>query len=194
MVKTKLDKTFFFIISGPSGAGEDAVIRGLGKKIRLKRVVTTVTRKKRTGEREGRPYYFVSVPKFKKMIREGAFVEWAKVYGDYRGSTKKEINRLSGKKVLALWKIDFQGVRTIKKQMPGVPAVFICTPSLKILEQRLIKRGLDSPVVIKNRRSFTKKWLTKKRIYDYTVVNREGRLDKTVGNVFSILKKCLLWV
>jgi len=189
MIKPKLEKTVFFIISGPSGAGEDAVIRGLAKKIRFERVVTTVTRDKRKGEKESRPYYFVSVQKFKKMLREGVFVEWAKVYGDYRGSTKKEINRLAGKKVLALWKIDFQGVQAIKKQMPGVLAVFIYPPSLEILEQRLTKRGLDSRAVIRGRRSFTKKWMAKKKIYDYIVVNREGKLDKTIDEVFAILKK-----
>ncbi len=189
MVKQKLEKTFFVIISGPSGAGEDSVIDGLRKKIKCERVVTTVTRPMRKGEREGRPYYFVSVPKFKEMIRKKEFVEWAKVYGDYRGSTKKEIKRISDKKVLAFWKIDFQGTKSIKKKMPEVLSVFIYPPSLKLLERRLVKRGQDSLSVIKKRMSFTKKWLTQKKAYNFVVVNRENRLNETIGKIFSILRK-----
>lgn len=191
MVKLKLEKTFFVIISGPSGAGEDSVIDGLRKKIKCERVITTVTRPKRKGEREGKPYYFVSVPRFKKMIREKKFIEWAKVYGDYRGSTKKEIARLNKKKVLALWKIDFQGVKIIKKNKLGVISIFIYPPSQKILEQRLIKRGQDSPEVIRRRRVFTKKWLGERGNYDYIVVNRENKLGETIDEVLSILRKHL---
>jgi guanylate kinase len=189
MISPKLDKTLFFIISGPSGAGEDSVIEGLEKKIKLKRVVTTVTRSKRPGEKEGYPYHFVTVPEFKKMIAENKFVEWAKVYGDYRGSTKKEINKIIKKKILALWKIDFQGVKIVKKKIPGVVSVFIYPPSQKVLERRLMKRGQDSPEVIEKRRSFTKKWLGQKKIYDYVVVNRENKLDATINEVLCILKR-----
>lgn len=187
MISPKLDKTLFFIVSGPSGAGEDSVIEGLKKKIKLERVVTVVTRAKRKGEREGRPYYFVGTPKFRKMIRNNEFVEWAKVYGDYRGSTKEEIERLGRKKVLALWKIDFQGVKIAKKKMPGVISIFIYPPSQKALERRLVKRGQDSPEVIRKRRAFTKKWLSQKKNYDYIVVNRENRLEETINMVFRIL-------
>lgn len=187
MIKPKIRKTVFSIISGPSGAGEDSVIEGLKKKIKLERVITVVTRKKRRGEKKGKPYYFVSIPKFKKMIEGGEFVEWAKVYGDYRGSTKKEIARLKKKKILALWKIDFQGVEIVKKKMPEVISIFIYPPSEEVLEGRLIKRGQDSLEVIRKRRAFTRKWLNHKKNYDYVVVNRENKLVKTINEVLGIL-------
>ena len=191
MVKIKLKKTIFFIISGPSGAGEDSVIEGLKDKIKFERVVTTVTRKKREGEREGSPYYFISRKKFESMIKKDAFTEWAEVYGDYRGATKKEIARLIKKKVLALWKVDFQGVEFIKKNMPGVLAVLIMPPSLKVLEKRLIRRKTDTPETIKKRIPFTKKWLRQKDNYDYTVMNKENKLEETIEEVLDILLKNL---
>lgn len=187
MVDLKLKETIFFIISGPSGAGEDSVIEGLKEKIKFERVITTVTRKKRVGEKEGYPYYFVSKKRFEPMVKRGTFIEWAEVYGDYRGATKKEIERLKRKKVLALWKVDFQGVESIKKKMPGVLAVLILPPSLKILEKRLIKRNTETLEAIKKRFVFTKKWLKHRDHYDYTVINEENRLEKTINKVFKIL-------
>jgi len=187
MISPKIKKTIFFIISGPSGAGEDSVIEGLSKKIKFKRVVTTVTRAKRPGEKDGKPYHFVTVPKFKRMIKNKEFWEWAQVYGDYRGATHKEIDGLLQKKILALWKVDYQGAETIKKKMPEVLSVFIYPPSLAVLEKRLARRGQDSPEVIKKRMPFTKKWLKRRRGYDYIIVNRENKLEETVDRVFRIL-------
>lgn len=191
MINLKLKKTVFFIISGPSGAGEDAVIEGLGRKIKFERVITTVTRAKRAGESEGHPYHFVTIPKFKRMIKNKEFWEWARVYGDYRGATKKEIARLMRKKILVLWKVDYQGAETIKKKMPEALSVFIYPPSLAVLEKRLIKRGQDSPEVIKKRMPFTKKWLKHRRGYDYVVINRENKLKETIDRVFYVLMKRL---
>lgn len=191
MINLKLKKTVFFIISGPSGAGEDSVIEGLGKKIKFERVITTVTRGKRPGERERKPYYFISVPKFKKMIKNKKFWEWALVYGDYRGATHKEMERLRRKKTLALWKVDYQGAETIKRKMPEVLSVGISPPSLATLQKRLAKRGQDSPEVIKKRMPFTKKWLKHTRGYDYIVVNKDNKLNETIGKVFKILMRNL---
>lgn len=191
MFNPKLKKTIFFIISGPSGAGEDSVIEGLGKKIKFERMITTVTRAKRRGESEGHPYHFVTIPKFKKMIKNKEFWEWARVYGDYRGATEKEIARLMRKKTLVLWKVDYQGAETIKKKMPEVLSIFISPPSLAVLKKRLIKRGQDSPEVIKKRMPFTKKWLKRLKGYDYTIVNRESKLKETINRVFQTLVKSL---
>lgn len=187
MIKPKIKKTIFFIISGPSGAGEDSVIEGLSRKIKFERVVTTVTRGKRLGEGEGRPYHFVTVPKFKKMIKNKEFWEWARVYGDHRGVTHQELDRLSRKKILALWKVDYQGVETIKKKKPEILSIFIYPPSLAVLEKRLVRRGQDSPEVIKKRMPFTKRWLKHRHGYDYIIINRENRLGEAVDRVFRIL-------
>lgn len=181
-------KTKIFIISGPSGAGEDSVISALEKKIKFNRVVTTVTRKKRSSEKQGKPYYFITVKKFKEMIKNKKFVEWAIVYGDYRGCTKKEINRLQKDTRPILWKVDWQGVKTIKKFLPETIAIFIAPPSLQILKKRLIKRGQDSIQTIQQRTEFTKNWLKHKNVYNYIVTNAEGKLAETIKKIEGIIK------
>ncbi|OGY45345.1 MAG: guanylate kinase [Candidatus Buchananbacteria bacterium RIFCSPHIGHO2_01_FULL_39_14] len=178
-----------FIISGPSGAGEDSVIAGLRKKISLNRVITTATRPQRPGESQGRPYYFITKKTFKKIIKQKLFIEWALVYGDYRGCTKTEIHRLIKKNKPILWKVDWHGVKTIKKLFPKTTAIFLAPPSYQILEQRLIKRGKDSLNRIKSRKKFTEEWLKHKDVYDYIVVNQEGKLQQTINKTVVIIKK-----
>ena len=180
--------TKIFIISGPSGAGEDSVIEGLKKKIKFNRVITTVTRKMRAGEKQGNPYYFVSVKKFQAMLKKEEFIEWAIVYDDYRGCTKKEINHLLKCKKPILWKVDWHGVKTIKKLLPKTIAIFISPPSYEILEDRLIERGQDSLQTINHRKKFTLEWLKHKDIYDYIVKNQENKLNQTINKITQIIK------
>jgi guanylate kinase len=179
-----------FIISGPSGAGEDAVIDGLKKKIKFNHLITMVTRKMRPGERQGNPYHFVTVKKFKEMIKGDKFIEWAVVYGDYRGCPKKEMTKLLKLNEPIIWKADWQGVETAKKIFTDlVVAVYINTPSYKILERRLVLRGWDSMQTIENRKKFTLEWFKHKGIYDYIVTNYEGKLDQTIDKIEKIIKK-----
>ena len=178
-----------FIISGPSGAGEDSIIEELQKKLNFNRVVTTVTREPRGAETEGNPYYFVSVDEFKKLIDDNKLVEWAIVYDNYRGCTKQEISRLlqAGKPIF--WKVDWQGVKTIKQHLPDAVAIFIAPPSYEALEQRLIKRGQDSTKTIKQRETFTREWLKHKDIYDHVITNHDGKFDQTVAQAMGIIQQ-----
>jgi guanylate kinase len=134
-----------FIIYGPSGSGQDAVIEGICKQTPCNRVITTVTRKMRPGEKQGQPYYFISTKKFENLLENNAFIEWARVYGDYRGCEKKEIDRLLKMNKPIIWKVDWQGAKTAKKLYPKSIVFFIQPPSPDILKKRILKRGLDSP-------------------------------------------------
>lgn len=176
-----------FIISGPSGAGEDSVLASLKKTKLFNRVVTTITRSKRPGEREGLPYYFTTVEKFKKLIKFNRLIEWAIVYGDYRGCTKKEISRLLKFSKPILWKVDWQGVKTIKQLLPQTVAIFIAPPSYAVLEQRLKRRGQDSAQTIRARKKFSQDWFKHTDVYDYTVINEQGRLAQTITRVKTIV-------
>ncbi len=177
------------VISGPSGAGEDSVIEGIQQDIECNRVKTTVTRNMRPNESEGNPYYFISVEQFKHMIEHDAFIEWAIVYGDYRGATRHEIQRLQllGKPIL--WKVDWQGVKTIKEKLPEAVTILIDVPSVEVLEDRLKKRGSDQAETIKKRSEFSKEWLKHKDVYDHIVLNEDGKLDNTIKKVLEIIKK-----
>jgi len=178
-----------FIISGPSGAGEDSIIKKLKKKIPFVRAVTTITRKKRRGEKEGSPYYFTDIENFKKRIAKNEFIEWAQVYGDYRGLTKRELVRLKKQKKPIVIKVDWQGVLTIKKLYPHAVSIGIMPESYDVLENRIIKRGKDSRHTIKKRAAQTKMWLKKQGVYDYIVINREGKLNTAVGEVEKIVRQ-----
>ncbi len=185
----------FFVITGLSGAGKDSVVEGLKKKIKFNRITTTTAREKRKGEKQGNPYYFVSKARFQKMIKNGDFFEWAKVYGNYYGNTYNELRKTSRKKIPTVLVVDCQGAKTVKKKILGAKVIFITVESLKGLRKRLVLRGEDSLSVINrrikqaekelktlNRPSAVKQW-------DFIVMNKEGKLDETVQKVSAYIKK-----
>ena len=180
-------KNNLFIISGPSGAGEDSIIEGLKKFLPIERVVTTTTRKKRSDVFAEDPYYFISKEEFKKGIAENRFFEYAQEYNDqFYGVTNKEIERVIECNKIGIWKIEYKGVMTIKKLMPEVIAILITTASLDVLKQRILSRGASEKFV-EERMIYTKEWLKHKDIYDYEVVNCEGKLDEAVEEVKGII-------
>lgn len=182
-------KRNIFIISGPSGAGEDSIIKGLEQYFPIENVVTTTTRNMRPGESNGDPYWFVSKGEFEKRIDNNEFTEWAKQYnGNLYGVTKKEIARVKNLDKIGIWKIDYKGVVTAKKLYPDMPAIFITVPSLDILEERIRNRDYASEKYIKERMEYTKEWLRHKDIYDYTVINENGKLDKAIKETAEIIK------
>jgi len=180
-------KNKLFIISGPSGAGEDSVIEGLKKFLPIERVVTTTTRKKRSDIFAEDPYYFISKEEFEKGISENKFFEYAEEYNSqFYGVTKKEIERVIKCDKIGIWKIEYKGVMTVKKIMPEVVAILITTESLEILKQRILRRGASEEFA-EERMVYTKEWLKHKNIYNYEVINYEGELDKAVEEVKGII-------
>lgn len=185
-------KNKLIIISGPSGAGEDSVIRGLIERgLLIERVITTLTRLMRPGEKQGSPYYFISADEFKKMLKEDKFVEWAMVYNDYRGCTYEELERVKQTGKIGIWKIDYQGIKTVKEKLKGIVAIYIKPPSLEIAIKRIRKRKQDSEQEIQRRINFMQAWLNPEndKLYDYIVVNEENKLDETVDKVASIIEQ-----
>ena len=180
-------KNNLFIISGPSGAGEDSIIEGLKKFLLIERVITTTTRKKRSDVFAEDPYYFISKEEFQKGIAENRFFEYAREYNDqFYGVTNEEIERVIKSDKIGIWKIEYKGVMTIKKLMPEIIAILITTASLDVLKQRILNRGASEKFV-EERMIYTKEWLKHKDIYDYEVVNREGKLDEAVEEVKGII-------
>ncbi|NCF75422.1 MAG: guanylate kinase [Xanthomonadaceae bacterium] len=181
-------KNNIFIISGPSGAGEDSIINGLKKYLNIERVITTTDRKMRKDESPGNPYYFISKKEFEDGIKNNLFFEYAKEYNDnFYGVTRKEIERVKNCAKIGIWKIEYKGVITAKKFMPKIVAIFINAPSLKVLEKRIRKRGKISEKSIKERIQYTKEWLKHSDIYDYSVVNYEGKLNQAINDVKKII-------
>lgn len=182
-------KNNIFIISGPSGAGEDSIIEGLKKYFSVERVITTSTRTMRPGESQGNPYYFISREEFIKRRDNGEFLEWAEQYnGNLYGVTKEEIERVKNSGKVGIWKIDYKGVISAKKIFPEIKSIFITVPSLDILESRIRRRDGISEEYIKERMEYTNEWMQHKDICDYTVVNKEGKLDEAIQKTAEIIK------
>jgi len=175
------------VVSAPSGAGKtsicDAVVKKGGKNVYS---VSYTTRAPRKGEKNGVEYFFTDKASFKKMAKGKKFAEWAHVHGNLYGTPKSFLDKTlkSGKNVVL--DIDVQGGLSIKKQYPGACMVFIMTPSLKVLEERLTARNKDSKETIKTRLANAKKELGFLERYDYLVIN--DSLKDAVSAVKTIIK------
>lgn len=182
-----------FIISGPSGAGEDSVIEGLKKYFQIERVITTTTRSMRAGESQEKPYYFISREDFEKKIERDELAEYAQEYNDnFYGVTKDELERVKDSGNIGVWKIEYKGVITAKQKFPEIKSIYIAPPSLEILRQRIVKRNPGvSEEYLKERMDYTKEWMNHEDVYAYKVVNEEGKLDETIAKVAEIIRKNL---
>ncbi|MFZ3032336.1 MAG: hypothetical protein WA082_04870, partial [Candidatus Moraniibacteriota bacterium] len=166
-----------FIISGAAGSGKDSVIDGLQSILPLERIITSTTREKRPLESEGNPYYFLSREDFEQKIQDGEFIEHSvNENGGQYGVTKSELERITNKNSIAVWRVDWKGVVNIKKLYPEILAIYISAP-LDVLEARLRSRdtGKDESY-FQERMDYTREWLNHLDIYDYQVENEEGKL------------------
>lgn len=180
-------KSNIFVISGPSGSGQDSVIRGLRKEIDLAKIVTTTTRAMRPEDAEGVSYNFISKEEFEKGIRENKFFEWAlEDNGNYYGVPFEKIEEIKQSPKPVIWKVDYKGVMAAKKLLPEAISIFIYIP-FKLIKSRLERRG-ESQETIKSRLEYAKGWYDNEKIFDYKVTNEEGKLDETVKKVLEIIK------
>lgn len=180
------------IISGPSGAGEDSIISGIEKKIRIERVRTTTTRDLRPGESQGNPYYFITKEEFERKLEKGDFVEHALQYnGNLYGVTREELERVENSGRVGIWKIEYKGVISAKNIFPEIKSILINTPNLETLESRIRRRDNPPEEYIRQRMEYTKEWLRHRKAYDFEVINVEGKLDKAIQEVSDIIRKIL---
>ncbi|MDD3730669.1 MAG: guanylate kinase [Endomicrobiaceae bacterium] len=175
------------IVSAPSGAGKtsicDAIIRD-DKNIVYS--VSTTTRSPRSGEKNGREYFFVDEKTFKRDIKSGKFIEWAKVHDNYYGTSKKVLLGALSKGRDVLLDIDVQGALNIKKQYKNALMLFIMTPTLKELKNRLIKRNKDSVKTIQTRIENARKEIKYVHKYDYLIIN--DKLKESIINAKAVVK------
>ena len=174
-----------FVISAPSGTGKTTLCERLLNLVPdLKLSVSHTTRQPRNGERNGIDYYFIDKEIFKKMIDTDEFVEWAEVYGNFYGTSKKAINSLISNGYDILLDIDTNGAKNIKKLYPDSVLIFIMPPSLDELERRLINRNEDKNV-IKLRLSKASQEISQYKFYDYVVIN--DNIEQASSNLLCII-------
>lgn len=160
------------IISGPSGAGKGTLVARLLDSVDDAWVsISATTRAPRDGEQDGVHYFFLSADEFRDIIEEGGFLEWACVHDHYYGTLRSRVEEAiqQGKQVIL--EIDVQGALQIKQQMPEAHLIFIEPPSLEELERRLRGRGTETEQEISTRLHNAEVELSKKKEYDYTLVN-----------------------
>ena len=176
------------ILSGPSGVGKDSALDALEKLgVKFHRVVTATTRPPRPGEVDGVDYHFVSMTRFAEMIEKDELLEYAIVYGDYKGVPKSEIIEPLKAGVDVIMRLDVQGAETMSKKLPGAVTVFLTTSSEEELIERLRERKTDSEEQIAIRIAHARKELEELPKFQYAVVNRHDKLEETARVLWAIL-------
>ena len=175
------------IISGPSGAGKDAVlaqVRARGGNFGVP--VTMTTRAPRAGEQNGREYIFVTREEFERALAADELLEHAEVYGNLYGVPRAQLRSVldSGRDVIM--RVDVQGVATLRGLLPGALFIFIAPPSILALEARLRARG-DDPATIPARLTAAVQEMIVAPRFDYVVINADDALDAAVEEVLGIV-------
>ena len=173
------NNSLLIVLSAPSGGGKTTLCEQvLAAEPSVVRAITCTTRAPRGNERDGIDYYFLDLESFRRRAEAGEFLEHANVHGNSYGTLKSEVlgKLADGKDVLL--SIDVQGARVIREQAGFDPqlkralvSVFLAPPSLKTLEERLQKRGTDSPPVIQKRLSAARQEIAQWRHYDYLIIS-----------------------
>lgn len=185
------------VISGPSGVGKDAVIKKLREsRDSLHFVVTATSRPKRPGEEDGKDYYFVTKEEFLTMVQKNELLEYALVYGDYKGIPKKQIREFMGKGYDIVLRVDIQGAETLRRILGNSAVfVFLAAESEMAMVERLVQRKTESKEELLVRIATAREEIKHVKNFDYVVVNAEGKLDNAVKLVESIIdaEKAKVW-
>jgi len=169
----RVKKGAILVLSGPSGAGKSTIINAASGEIgEFYFSISTTTRKPREGEKHGREYFFVSKEEFEEDIKAGNFLEYAKVHGNYYGTSLRPVREALNSGKLVIFDIDVQGHRLVRAKMNDITtSAFITPPTLKELEKRLRDRSTDSEEVIKRRIENAKEEILAVGEYDFTIIN-----------------------
>ena len=175
-----------FIVSAPSGTGKTTLVERLVLRVPgLQMSRSYTSRQARVGERDSVDYNFISRDRFDAMVREGAFLEWADVFGNCYGTSAADTDALlaAGKDVMLV--IDVQGARQVRSRGIETVSVFVLPPSAAVLEQRLRGRSKDSEDQIRKRLEVACREVSDFAQYEYVVVNDE--LDTAVSRLEAIV-------
>jgi guanylate kinase len=172
------------LISGPSGCGKSTIIQRLLSSPGVEFSVSATTRLMRGGEVDGVDYHFLSKGEFRSKVEEGAFIEWAEVYGNLYGTLRAPMEVAIDAGRVFLVEIDVQGALQLRALGEDGVFVFIAPPSFEELQKRLVGRGTEGPEVVERRLKKAEDEYRERVKYDHVVVNDD--LDKAVAEVRSL--------
>lgn len=160
------------IIAAPSGGGKTSLVKALVETMPSLAVsVSHTTRPIRAGEQDGVNYNFVSKDEFAALLQRQAFVEHAKVFDNFYGTSREWLEKQLNNGIDVILEIDWQGAQQLRATLPNVISIFILPPSLEVLRQRLIERGQDNPNIIEKRMQKARNEISHYVEFDYLVVN-----------------------
>ncbi len=177
------------VLSGPSGAGKDAVLHRMKERgLPFHFVVTATTRPQRPDEVDGVDYIFVSQDAFAGMIDRDELLEYAIVYNDYKGIPKQQVRDALASGLDVVLRIDVQGAETVRALSPEVLLIFLSTRTEEELIARLRERHTETDEGFNLRIATAVQEMKRVEFFDYFVVNPDLRLDDTVDTILAIIQ------
>jgi guanylate kinase len=177
------------VLHGPSGVGKDAVIDRLRERTGIHRATSTTSRRPRPDEVDGNHYHFVSEIEFEEKIRAGEFAEWARVYDDYKGLERREVEQPLSQGRDVIIRTDVQGARTWRERLKGAVFIFLMAEDREALRSRLASRGSEDATALARRIGELESELADIENNDYVVYNRHGQLETTVDEIEQIVAR-----
>ncbi|HIF50882.1 MAG TPA: guanylate kinase [Thiotrichaceae bacterium] len=175
-----------FIIAAPSGAGKTSLIKSLISKVdNLDVSISYTTRKPRADEKEGEAYFFVDENEFKELINKNHFLEYAKVFDNYYGTSKSWVDKemLTGRNFIL--EIDWQGAQQVKSQLRNSVGIFILPPDYHTLRKRLVGRQNDEQEIIDHRMNAAREEISHYKEFDYIVINDD--FEQALSEIKTII-------
>src|SRR5687768_15376635 len=186
MSSSPLRRGLLFIVSAASGTGKTTLVERLVQAVPNLRMSRSYTsRSARAGEHDGVDYNFIARDRFEHMVREGEFLEWADVFGNYYGTCAADTEAVlaAGEDVMLV--IDVQGARQVRTRGIETVGIFVFPPSAEVLESRLRGRSKDTEAQIRTRLEVARSEVGEYAQYEYVVVNND--LDSAVNRMRAIV-------
>jgi guanylate kinase len=186
-------KPLLIVLSGPSGAGKDAVLNRMKKSGYSARFITTATtRPQRANEEDNVAYKFVSETYFQKMLKNNELLEYANVYGNWYGVPKEPIRKALEAGRDTIVKVDVQGAATLKKLLPEAVFIFLTCPTEEELENRLRERRTESEFDCDLRLKTAAEEAKQLHLFDYIVLNERNEIERAASAIEAIItaEKC----
>ena len=175
------------ILTGPSGVGKGTIIKEiLGKDKNIWLSISATTREPREGEKEGENYYFLNKEKFKEMIQQNLFLEWAQFAGNYYGTPLSSVNERIKNGFTVLLEIEVEGAKQIKEKFPNSLSIFLLPPDKAELERRIRNRGTEKEEAIKKRLLRANYEISVSKKFDFELTNHN--VVHTAKRIIKLIK------
>lgn len=185
-IRNRTHEGVLYIISAASGTGKTSLVKALINHVPdIRSSISHTTRVSRDTESDGQDYHFVTETEFKEMRKKGLFLEYAKVFGSYYGTSSAWVRETLGRGVDVILEIDWQGARQVRTQCIDTISIFIVPPSEETLVQRLYARDQDDQSMIESRMKEAKNEISHYTEYDFLVCN--DRFEQALSDLQSIV-------